>query len=220
MLIADGTPIFPSGVREVLVRARDFEVVEAHDLEGVLAAARGEELDIALIDMDLPPLGAAHAVARLLEVCETHAVVWSFTPTAEGMLSAIGAGAEGCLSKAISPGGLLSALRGIARGEAPFSRSLTADLVDGLHKLKKRADARERAASLSAREREVLKLVASGLPNRQVAESLFISELTVKRHVQNILEKLELSSRHTAASVYRTAFADEAIVAREQRSVS
>jgi DNA-binding NarL/FixJ family response regulator len=220
VLIADGMSIIRSGVKESLARGRDFEVVEAADLEGLLAEARRVSPDIVLLDMDLPPLGAALAVERLAEVCETHVVVWSFAPRAEEMIAAINAGAEGCLSKDISRDGLQSALRGIARGEAPFSRTLTSVLVESIRRLNRRAIARERASALSARELEVLRLVASGLPNRRVAAALYISELTVKRHVQNILEKLELSSRHTAASIYLAAFADDEVVERGERTAS
>lgn len=209
VLVADATPTIRYGVQTVLADARDFEVVVSDDVDSLLAEAQRLSPDIALIDMDLPPLGAARAMERLTEVCATHVVVWSFRPSVDEMMAAITAGARGYLSKEISSDGLLSALRGIARGEAPFSRTLTGVLVERIHRLNKRADARERAAALSTRELEVLRLVASGLPNRRVAEALYISDLTVKRHVQNILEKLALSSRHTAASVYRAAFAEE-----------
>jgi DNA-binding NarL/FixJ family response regulator len=82
-------------------------------------------------------------------------------------------------------------------------------MIDALHLLEERMSARERAAVLSAREREVLACVARGARNKQIASSLFISEFTVKRHVQNILQKLELPSRRAAAAFYWAAFDEQ-----------
>jgi DNA-binding NarL/FixJ family response regulator len=79
-------------------------------------------------------------------------------------------------------------------------------MIDALHALEERAIARERASVLSTREREVLSLIALGARNREVAGSLFISEFTVKRHMQNILQKLELPSRRAAAAFYWSAY--------------
>jgi len=125
------------------------------------------------------------------------------------VLSAVRSGAHGFLHKEISAEGLIRALRGAAQGEAPLSRDLASLMIDALHGLDARAQARDRATILSSREREVLDLVAQGARNKQIAASLVISEFTVKRHVQNILQKLELPSRGAAATFYGTAFGSE-----------
>src|SRR5581483_7926859 len=109
------------------------------------------------------------------------------------------------LHKAISQQGLVRALRGAARGEAPLQRDIASMMIDAIHGSDERADARGRVALLSAREREVLERVAHGARNKEVAAVLGISEFTVKRHVQNILQKLVLPSRGAAASFYRAA---------------
>jgi two-component system nitrate/nitrite response regulator NarL len=101
------------------------------------------------------------------------------------------------------------ALRGALSGEAALSRRQTAELVDALHGAEERERARERAVVLSPREREVLALVAGGARNREIARKLVISEFTVKRHIQNILTKLQLSSRGEAGMFYRSAFVNE-----------
>ena len=206
ILVADPLRIFRSGVRNLLERQSDFEVVEAGTLDEVLDAIDGDCPDIALIDLDLPPFGGVAAIQRLARRCSTYTIVWSFDPTRETVLSAVSAGAHGFLRKEISPDGLVRALRGVVQGEAPLSRDLTSLMIDALHGLDERTRARERAAALSAREREVLNLVARGARNKQIASSLVISEFTVKRHVQNILQKLELPSRRAAAAFYGTAF--------------
>jgi two-component system nitrate/nitrite response regulator NarL len=206
ILIADSVPIFRAGVRNLLARESDFELVEAADLEEVALGIDAACPDIALIDLELAPRGGVAAVQELAKSCSTHMIVWSFEPTRETVLSAIRAGASGYLHKEISPQGLVRALHGVVDGEAPLSRDLATLMIEALHALEAQTTARERAAVLSAREREVLDLVARGARNRDIASSLFISEFTVKRHMQNILHKLELPSRRAAAAFYRSAF--------------
>ena len=206
ILVADSIQVFRCGVGALLARESDFEIVEAGDLDQVLAAIDEDCPDIALIDLELPPAGGVEAVSRLAGACDCETVVWSFGPTREGVLDAIRAGASGYLEKRISPAGLVRALRGIRNRQAALSRDLVTLMIEALHGDAQRERARERAAALSTREREVLGLVATGARNRQIAQSLYISEFTVKRHVQNILYKLQLPSRRAAAAFYHTAF--------------
>jgi len=158
-------------------------------------------VDLALIDSDLPPSGVRAAIA-CAKGRATEIVVWSLRPEPEDVLAAVRAGATGYLRKEISPAGLVRSLRGAARGESPLSRDLTALMIDALHAAESTARAREVAAALSVREREVLSHMAQGSRNKQIATALTISEFTVKRHVQNILHKLELPSRRAAAAFY------------------
>lgn len=209
VLVADAVPLFRTAVRNVLVRESDFDVVEATEVSEVVDRIANDRPEIALIDLDLPPDGAMTAVRQLSTNCETHVIVWSFAPDPAAVLDAIRGGADGYLHKEISPRGLIRALRGMVAGEAPLARDLAALMIDGLHGLERRASARERAAVLSAREREVLELLATGARNKDIAAQLLISAFTVKRHVQNILQKLDLPSRHAAAGFYRAAFDGE-----------
>jgi len=209
ILVADPLRIFRAGVRNLLARESGFEVVEAGNFDEVQAAIEADCPDIALIDLELPPLGGVAAVQRLAKRCSTHTIVWSFEPTRDTVLSAVRAGAHGFLHKEISPEGLVRALRGVIHGEAPLSRDLATLMIDALHGLDQRESARDRVVVLSSREREVLDFVAQGARNKQIATALTISEFTVKRHVQNILQKLDLPSRKAAATFYRTAFGDE-----------
>lgn len=205
VVIADPMSIFRSGVCTFLTKEGSFDVVAAADLDELLAVVENDGPDLALIDADLPPAGGLLAVEQLSIRFSTCCIVWSFAPTPEMVLAAIRAGAYGYLAKTISPRGLVNALRGLSHGEAPLSRSLATALVQGVRGAEARNPVLEQAAKLSAREREVLELVAAGLRNRQVASTLYISEFTVKRHVQNILEKLELPSRFAAGSFYSSA---------------
>jgi len=206
ILVADSLRIFRAGVRNLLERDSDFEVVEAGTLDEVLDAVAHQCPDIALIDLDLRPLGGVVAVQKLAKRCSTYMIVWSFEPSRETVLAAVRSGAHGFLHKEISPEGLVRALHGVVQGEAPLSRDLATLMIDALHGQDERTRARERAAVLSSRERQVLDLLAEGARNKQIATLLTISEFTAKRHVQNILQKLELPSRGAAATFYRTAF--------------
>jgi DNA-binding NarL/FixJ family response regulator len=216
IVVADPGPIFRAGVRHLLGRESDFEVFEASTLSELSETIDERAPDIALVDLDLPPSGGVGAVGGLARVHETRMIVWGFDGTPDVVLAAITAGAKGFLPKEISPAGLIRSLRGVVRGEAPLSRSLATLMIDAVHGLEERDRARELAVTLSTREREVLALVARGARNRQIAEALSISEFTVKRHMQNILHKLDLPSRSAAGLFYRSAFESSGVVEMER----
>ena len=205
ILVADPLRIFRAGVRNLLARESDFEVIEAGSLDEVVEAIAVDCPDIALLDLDLPPFGGVAAVQRLSRLCSTYMIVWSFEPSRETILEAVRSGAHGFLRKEISADGLVRALRGVVQGEAPLSRDLASLMIDALHGMDEQQRARDRIAVLSTREREVLEFVAQGARNKEIATALTISEFTAKRHVQNILQKLGLPSRRAAATFYRTA---------------
>jgi two-component system, NarL family, nitrate/nitrite response regulator NarL len=204
VLVADPVRIFRAGVRNLLRREHDFEVIEAAELAD-LEALTDDCPDIALIDLQFPPFGAVTALNWLRNRCDAYTIVWSLKPSREAVLDALGAGADGYLCKEISRAGLVRSLRGAAQGEAALSRELTMFVVEELRGLEQRDRTRERIYLLSSREREILHYVAQGLRNRQIAATLSISEYTVKRHIQNILGKLDLASRVAAAEFYREA---------------
>jgi DNA-binding NarL/FixJ family response regulator len=206
ILVADGSPIFRAGVRNLLQRESEFEVAEAGDVQSFVALVDDQCPDIALVDLNLPPSGGVAAVSELSQRCPTVTIVWSFEASRETVLAAIRAGASGYLHKEISPAGLVRSLRGVVRGEAPLARDLATLMIGALHGLEERERSRDLVAVLSPREREVLAHVAKGARNRQIAQALYISEFTVKRHMQNILHKLGLPSRRAAAAHYRAAF--------------
>lgn len=206
ILIADPLSIFRTGVKNLLAREGDLDVIEAADFHELVHVAEAESPHVALVDAELPPFGGVAAVTHLAEHSATRSIVWGFEPNSEAVLAAVRAGASGYLHKEISPPGLVRALRGLGRGEAPLARDLATLMIDAVQGLEERNRVRELAAVLSARECEVLHLVAQGAPNKQVAAALTISEFTVKRHMQNILKKLGVPSRRGAAAFYRSVF--------------
>ena len=219
VLLADDLETLRSGVRELLLRESDFKVSEARNLDELRAAVARYSPDIVLVDLDLPPAGGIAAVAEL-QRSEISSILWSFEPDRATVLEAIRSGARGYLDKEISPQGLVRALRGVVRGEAALSRELVTLLIDALHGVEERDRVRDQAAVLSSREREVLALVSRGARNREIAAELHISEFTVKRHVQNILNKLEVPTRRSAAAVYRSAFQPDWLVTDERTPAS
>lgn len=209
ILLADASPLFRAGVHKLLARETDLEVLSAagtDELADRLDGKDGGRIDLALVDFDLPPDGGLDAVARVRHRCDAYVIVWTIEPSRDAVLAAIAAGAHGFLHKEISPDGLVRAIRGTLAGEAPLSRDLASVTIEAIHALREQSAALERAAVLSAREKEVLALIARGARNREIAGALTISEFTVKRHVQNILHKLQLPSRRAAASFYSSAF--------------
>jgi two-component system nitrate/nitrite response regulator NarL len=211
VLVADHVTIFRTGVRNLLRRESDFDVIEAASYEEAELRLEAGCPEIALIDLDLPANGGVEAVRLLSERCSTYLIVWSFDPTPRSVLAAVRAGAHGYLDKKITPAGLVRSLRGVMRGEAPLSRDLTRLMVDAIHSSELRDQSRERLAVLSARETEILEHLAQGARNRQIAAALTISEFTVKRHVQNILSKLEVGSRRAASDFYLAARPETAV---------
>jgi DNA-binding NarL/FixJ family response regulator len=206
VLVADPQGIFRAGLCMMLTKA-GFDVVEAADLDAVAAAVSERVPDLALVEHDLPPAGGLPAVSLLVGRETPQTIVWSAAPAHADVLAAVRAGASGYLRKQISERELMRSVRGALRGEAQFA----SDLIDPLVRELQHADERERslwrAAVLSPREREVLGLVATGRGNKQVAIELTISQNTVKRHMQNILRKLELPSRQAAMEFYDGTFA-------------
>jgi DNA-binding NarL/FixJ family response regulator len=203
VLVADSLSVFRAGVSSVLGRSGGWDVYEASDLDGVHRSMLDHPPEVALIDLELPPLGGVAAVRALAKTRQTKVIVWSLAAADEIVLTAIRAGAAGCLPKQISPMGLVRALHGAVQGEAPITRGLAGAMIEQLHQLGDREQERRRAALLTAREREVIELLATGARNGQIAAALAISQFTVKRHIQNILHKLELPSRRAAAAFYR-----------------
>jgi DNA-binding NarL/FixJ family response regulator len=214
IVVADPLRIVRTGVNRLLVREGDFEVAEAATLDELVAVVTERPPDLVLVDLDLPAQGGIEATRQVTSRCSAAVVVWGFDPSGQQALAAVRAGADGILRKDIPAAGLVRALRGALRGEAPLARDLASVLLDALHQVGEREEALARAGYLSLREREVLGHVAAGARNREIAEALAISEFTVKRHVQKILRKLELPSRRAAGALYQIAYGEPAALSR------
>ncbi|RIK33986.1 MAG: DNA-binding response regulator [Chloroflexi bacterium] len=202
ILLADDQALFREGLRLLLSTQPDLEVVgEAHNGEEALRLAASLQPHVVLMDMRMPVLDGVEATRRLAErqpACRV--IVLTTFDDDELVFDGLRAGAVGYLLKASSSARLLEAIRSVARGESILEPAITAKVVAEFARL---ANQRPRlpplAEPLSERETEVLRLVARGATNREIAAALTLAEGTVRNHLTNILGKLGVSDRTQAA---------------------
>jgi DNA-binding NarL/FixJ family response regulator len=205
VLVADHPGAFRSGVSAFLAEDARYDVVEVDDVDGLVAAGRSGAPDVILIDSGMAQSAELRDALATVGGSASSAIVWGFGVDPATVVAALRSGASGYLDKEISPTGLRRAIDAALRGEAVLPRSITRSIVSQLQSWEECAQAREVIGTLSPREREVLALIGSGAQNRVIAASLHISQYTAKRHVQNILRKLDLPSRKAAAAMHRLA---------------
>jgi DNA-binding NarL/FixJ family response regulator len=195
VLIVDDHPIVREGVSAVLERERDIEVVGAADtIEAGLRLAATAAPDVILLDLKLPDAQAVNGVASFA-AGGRGVVVFTAHDADEDVFGAIRGGAKGYLLKGSPAAEIGEAIRQVHAGESYLSPRIAAKLV------KDAVNPRGRTGLLSARERGVLTLVAAGLSNRQIAQTLSISERTVKFHVTAIFNKLGADNRAQAVAL-------------------
>lgn len=202
LLLVDDHAIIRQGIKALLRSRPEIAVVaEAGSGEEGVALCEQHAPDVVLLDLVMPGIGGVEAARRIkLASPRTHVIVLTSYHEDEHILPAIRAGALSYLLKDIPPEELVEAIRKAARGEATLSSQVATLLMQSLQGSSASASVPE-PPPLSARELEVLRLIAEGLGNAEIATQLFVSETTVKSHVSNILGKLHLADR-TQAAVY------------------
>ncbi len=202
VMIADDHALFRRGLEMVLDKEEDIEVVgEAHD--GQQAVDRAQELmpDVVLMDVRMPRRSGIEATQRIKELLpHVQIIVLTNSDEEADLYESIKAGASGYLLKEISSDEVAEAVRSVHAGHSRISPAMASKLLSEFQAMTRRADDRQPLAPprLTDRELQVLRLVAKGLGNRDIAKDLYISENTVKNHIRNILEKLQLHSRMEA----------------------
>jgi two-component system NarL family response regulator len=200
VLICDDHALFRRGLIMVLEAEDGIEVVaEAEDGDEAIRKAEEFAPDVVLMDVRMPKVSGIAATRAIADVIPTAKILMLTVSDEEvDLYQAIKAGATGYLLKEISIEEVADAIRSVTAGQSLISPSMASKLLVEFNNLAKQAEERTVVPRLTERELQVLKLVARGLSNREVAEDLFISENTVKNHVRNILEKLHLHSRMEA----------------------
>lgn len=205
VLLVEDHALVRSAIRQAL-DAPDIEVVgESGTAEAAIELAMRLRPDVLLLDIDLPGLNGIGALRELApRIPETRIVMLTVSDDRRDLLDAIRNGAAGYLTKDLSGEALLRAVRGIRSGDLPMSRAHAALVVDHLARGGMAGGSDDGLlTSISVREREVLRLLANGLTDREIAVSLAISPRTVESHVSSVLRKLNVRNRAEAAELYR-----------------
>jgi DNA-binding NarL/FixJ family response regulator len=199
VLLVDDQELVRTGFRMVLDAYPGIEVTgEASDGREALEVLRSTSADVVLMDVRMPKMDGIEATRR---ICERDGgpkvIILTTFDLDEYAFSALKAGAAGFLLKDAGPEQLIEAIRAVSSGDAVVAPSTTRRLIDRFvpHIPDDEAAENDALASLTARENEVLKLVARGLSNAEIAGRLYVSEATVKTHVGRILNKLDLRDR-------------------------
>jgi DNA-binding NarL/FixJ family response regulator len=201
LVLADDHTLVRQGIRTLLGLVEDFQLVgEAEDGESTVRVVESERPDVLLLDMRMPKGDGRFVVSELAKrgVLPPTLILTTFEDD-QAALAVVRAGAKGFLLKDVKLERLVEAVRTLARGGTMISPALT---ERALRELAERAGAPEEGApesEISPREREVLRLLAAGYSNREIAKALFVAEGTVKNHVSNILTKLGVRDRTRAA---------------------
>lgn len=202
VLIADDQELVRAGFRMILEVQDDIEVVgEASDGNEALESAKALEPDVILMDVRMPGLDGIEATRRLLANGARLRILMLTTFDAdEYVYEAIKAGASGFLLKNARPAQLVAAVRATAAGEAQIAPQIVQRMVEDFVRRPPPGTSKPAAlGELSDRELDVLKLVARGLSNAEIAGALFLSEATIRTHVSRILAKLDVRDRTQAA---------------------
>jgi DNA-binding NarL/FixJ family response regulator len=199
LVVAEGQGLVRAAFRVLLEQEGMLVTAAAATADEAVRATRATAPDVVLVDLDLPDAGGVEATRQLLEAAPdgaTHVVMLMTSDSDEAVLGALRAGATGLLLKDADPGELLAAVRVVARGDAQLAPGLATRLVaDFMSRPERLRCTPAELGELTAREREVVALVACGLSNEEIAEQLVVTRATAKTHVSRALLKLHARDR-------------------------
>ena len=206
VMLVDDHALVRSAVRQA-IDARDVELVgEAATAEDAFALALAVRPDVMLLDIDLPGMSGIQMLEELApRLPETKIVMLTVSDSERDMIDALARGAAGYLTKDLTPEALLRALRGTQQGELAMSRRFAARAMKHFVEAARRGRGGRGGSieGLSPRENDVLRMLADGLTDKEIAQALVISPRTVETHVSNVLHKLGVRKRAEAAQRYR-----------------
>jgi DNA-binding NarL/FixJ family response regulator len=198
VLVADDHSLFRDGIVSLLEAAGHEVIGQVGDGQAAVEAAFELKPDLVLLDITMPIMDGPHALRKIkADLPDTRVVMLTVSDEDELLLDCVSSGASGYMLKSLTADEFLDLLQGLERGEAALTGKMTARLIKGVADRPQREQVPE---SLSAREIELLGLVAAGHSNKAIAEKLSISENTVKYHMKNILQKLAAKNRTEAVT--------------------
>ena len=206
ILIVDDHILFREGLAAIIRLEPDIKIAGlAGSVQEAVELAQSEKPDMILMDFTLPDGTGADATHKILAAHPKCKIVFlTMSEEDDTLFAAVRAGAKGYLLKNMSPSKLVAALRSVQQGESALSRTMTLRLMEELSRTKMSTEPVVIAfANLTQREIDVLRQIASGMSNQEIAEHFVLSENTVKYHVHSILDKLEVPDRKAAAKYAR-----------------
>ncbi|WP_411703791.1 two-component system response regulator NarL [Edaphovirga cremea] len=199
ILLIDDHPMLRTGVKQLISIDSSLKVIaEASNGEQGVRLAEELDPDLILLDLNMPGMNGLDTLDKMRQISLSgRIVVFSVSNHEDDVVTALKRGADGYLLKDMEPEDLLAALHQAAAGKMVLSETLTPILAASLRE--NRPSAERDVQLLTPRERDILKLIAQGLPNKMIARKLTITESTVKVHVKHLLKKMKLKSRVEAA---------------------
>ena len=199
ILLIDDHPMLRNGVKQLIALDTSLQVIgEASNGEQGVELAKQLDPDLILLDLNMPGMNGLDTLDKMRQTSLSgRVVVFSVSNHEDDVVTALKRGADGYLLKDMEPEDLLTALHNAAAGKMVLSEALTPVLAASLRE--SRPSTNRDIQCLTPRERDIIKLIAEGLPNKMIARRLNITESTVKVHVKHLLKKMKLKSRVEAA---------------------
>ncbi|MGP8305680.1 response regulator [Vibrio sp. YIC-376] len=203
VMLVDDHPLMRRGIQQLLSFESEFEVIaEASNGADAVAKAHELELDLVLLDLNMKGMSGLDTLKALrADGCEARIVILTVSDSPADIDAIVRSGADGYLLKDTEPDELVELLKRANEGDKTYSREVATYL-------RERVDQEDVFATLTDRESQILKEVARGFRNKQIADRLFISESTVKVHMKSLLKKLRVPSRTAATILYLERFGD------------
>ncbi|WP_158587509.1 response regulator [Neobacillus notoginsengisoli] len=203
VLLVDDHYLFLKGLESIIEGENSLEVAgEARTGDEAMTMVRSLNPDVILMDVNLAPEGGLETLKLIMEeMPDSRIIMLASDEDEKNLFDAIKFGARGLLQKNLQPNELFSFIQMVCRGEYIFSGPLAKQIINRVALIEECShEAGKKGNMLTKREKEILVEVTKGMTNRQIASALFISENTVKNHIRNIMEKLQINNRVQAAS--------------------
>lgn len=203
VVIADDHAMVRQGLKQILELEDDIVVVaQASNGEDAVKTAKENHPDVILMDINMPGINGLQAIKEVKEEkIPCGIIVLTIHDDREYLFKTLQLGAQGYVLKDADPAVLIEAIRSVHRGQSYIQANMTKELVSEFNRVTIHDKGKSEENSLTARELEVLELIAEGMINKEIAKRLYISEKTVKNHVSNIFRKINVSDR-TQAAIY------------------